>query len=302
MNNSANYGFSFLTGAVITVMAFCNSALATATNTYASIMTNQVVGLTCLSVIMLAGRGNKVINPPREHANPVFYFSGLYGLIIMGINCLTIPKIGTALSMACCVLGQSVTSLVFDLTGFLGLTRRKLSLPKVLGLLVSLAGIIVMGFAGETFPLGYVLAGIFAGALTSTQMCLNSRFARMKGPFYSARQNMITGLAGITVAAFIFDFKGTVSSFSNIVTVPWYFIIGGGVLAIIVVISANVIIPRIPVIFQALLMSSGQLLMSVLMNRIIDGYLDTQVLTGSLLVLVGIISSILGDHKSNSRK
>ena len=50
----------------------------------------------------------------------------------------------------------------------------------------------------------YALIGIIAGVITMIQMVYNSSFASLKGPFFSARQNVVSGLVGILLFSFIF--------------------------------------------------------------------------------------------------
>ena len=90
--------------------------------------------------------------------------------------------------MASAVFGQSARSLVFDLTGWMGMEKRRLNGFKVLSLLISGVGIVIMATAGEggSFKIGYILLSALAGVLTMTQMVLNSTFAVYKGAIRAA--------------------------------------------------------------------------------------------------------------------
>ena len=124
--------------------------------------------------------------------------------------------------MASTVFGQSFCSLIFDLTGWMGMQKRKLNKAKALSLAVSGVGIVVMASGGEgTFALFYILLGVLAGALTMTQMVLNSTFASYKGPIRASHQNFIGGLAAGLLFYFLVQPQATPKGLATTTSLPF---------------------------------------------------------------------------------
>ncbi len=285
----------FATGMVISIMVVFNTEFGVATTMGVSLMVNQAVGLFVVSMIMLGVRRSVAFNPPRKKSPKWLWFGGLFGFVILNLNYVTIVNIGASLAMATAVFGQSLCALVFDLTGFMGMRKVGLDKRKLLALAVSASGIVVMAFAGGTFAIPYILLGILAGVVTMTQMVYNGLFASYKGELFSARQNVISALVFAAVFYAVFEPGRTLDGLRAVVHTPWYLVISGGVLAVFVVISCNFVIPKIPAIYSALLMSAGQILMSIAIDKVFYGVFSVQLFIGALLILAGMIGNLFID-------
>ena len=69
---------------------------------------------------------------------------GLFGAISIALAILLVPKLGAAAFIALLVTGQMLASLAFDLYGLLGLARRSMDLPRLLGVVLLLAGVVLI--------------------------------------------------------------------------------------------------------------------------------------------------------------
>ena len=290
-----NYSIAFLAGALISVMVVCNTELGLKTSNNISIAMNQFVGIVAMTVVMLCTRKNKTINPERKPAPLWRWFGGLFGLAILTINYFAVSRAGTTIAMAAAVLGQCIMGLVFDLTGFMGMEKRKISTKKIIALAISFVGILIMlFFSGDKnlFDiLFFAFLSIVAGALTMTQMVYNSGFAKLKGPLFSARQNVISGLAGITLFILLFNFHGAIDALAGLKSLTLFQIASGGVLGTAIVVCANVVIPKIPGAVSSILMSAGQILTAVLLDYFMYSVFEPALIIGSLLMIVGIALS-----------
>ena len=294
-----NYLLSFITGAVISVMVIFNTELGAVTTTEISTMVNQIVGIISLTILMVLLRKNNKLCPKREKSHWYMYFGGIFGLFILTFNFYTVLEIGATLAMALAVFGQSATGLFFDLTGLFGMEKKNITKQKWLSLAVSFMGILVMSLlSGGAFKPLYLLMGLAAGALTMTQMIYNSTFAKAKGPLFSARQNVISGLIGIVIFAFITKPQESINALSILPSVPFYLIVGGGLLGVWVVVSTNIVIPKIPAVYSALLLSAGQLLASLVLDYFIYSTFSFALLLGTAIMLVGMVLSFLSDRKA----
>lgn len=68
------------------------------------------------------------------------YGAGVLGLLLVGGLAQAVPRLGTSVAITLVVTGQMAVSLLLDQLGPLGLGRIPLSLPRVLGGLLILAG------------------------------------------------------------------------------------------------------------------------------------------------------------------
>lgn len=301
MGKSAAYFVSLLTGAVISVMVVANTELGRITSNEVSLIINQSIGVILTSLILLVGRKSPVIAPPRRSAKWYMWFGGLFGVFVMIFNFYSVMHIGASLAMAAAVFGQSATGLVLDLFGLAGMQKRKISPLKWLALLISFAGIAVMSLSQDgTWALAYIIMGVAAGVLTMLQLCYNSAFAAAKGAIFSARQNALSGLLGTLAYAFILLPVSTLEGFTRLPGTPVLTIVLGGVLAIFVVTSSNIIIPKIPAVYSSLLLSAGQILMSLVLDTLLYSSFSAPLLVGALVMLAGMLVNFLADRKAAS--
>jgi transporter family-2 protein len=122
---------SGLSGAVISVMVVANTLLGQATTMGVSLIINHIIGLTLLTLILLFGHKKPAIRGPKKKAPWYLYFNGLFGLAILNINYITIISIGASLSMAAAVFGQSISSIFYDLTGWMECRNASSTLPRL---------------------------------------------------------------------------------------------------------------------------------------------------------------------------
>ncbi len=286
----------FLTGMVISVMVVANTQLGLQVTMGVSLIVNHIIGLVFLSLLLWVGKNNKSINTERRSAPLYLWFNGVFGLAILNCNYYTIIYTGASLAMASTVFGQSFFSVIFDLTGFLGMQKRTINKKKIASLAISAIGIIIMALGGEgKFVFGFIMLGFFAGALTMTQMVLNSTFASYKGPVFASRHNFLTGLVAGLLFYFITAPKATVAGFQALPTVSPLLTFSGGILAIFVVVSTSYVIIKVPAIYSALLLSSAQILMSLAIDTLFFDAFSTNLLAGALLMLIGMGGSLLAD-------
>lgn len=69
---------------------------------------------------------------------------GIFGAIYIAISILLLPRLGAATLVALIVVGQMLTSVIFDHVGVLGLEQHSASLPRVAGALLLIAGVVLI--------------------------------------------------------------------------------------------------------------------------------------------------------------
>ena len=291
----------FVTGMVISIMVGANTHLGLGGTMGVSLIVNHIIRIAFLSLLLWVGKNNRNINAKRRSAPLYLWFNGVFGLVILNCNYYTIINTGASLAMASTVFGQSFFSVIFDLTGFMGMEKRKLSSKKIASLGISAVGIIIMALGGEgSFVFGFILLGFLAGALTMTQMVLNSTFASYKGSIFASRHNFLTGLIAGLLFYFITAPKATITGFQSLPSISPLLIFSGGLLAIFVVVSTSYVIIKVPAIYSALLLSSAQILMSLVIDALFFDAFSVNLLVGALLMLAGMGGNLLADKKKAS--
>ncbi len=302
MNQGIYLALDGLTGAIISVMVVANTALGHATTMGVSLLVNHLIGLFLISLILFLGRKRPAITGPKQKAPWPLYLSGMLGVLILNFNFYSFTVLGSSLAMALTVFGQSVISLIFDLNGWLGMEKRSFSIKKVIALAISGLGIVVMAAKGVgSFSFIYILLAFAAGAITITQMILNSTFAIYKGPMKASQVTYFAGLGAAVPFYFLTQRSATIQGFAKLGEVSFIQIIAGGTLSVMVLISTAFVIVKLPAIYSALLLSASQILASVAIDVIFLSLFSPSLLIGAVLMLLGMAGNLLAD-RSNELK
>lgn len=133
----------FLAGITVGFQHPLNSALADSVGGLNAGLANFGVGLIVLSLItVLLGQNGEL----RAIASaPAWTLSGgLLGVVIVVTSLSVIPVIGAVALTATTVLGQLAGSVVLDRFGLVGLERRPIDGPRLLGLLLLVVGMVLV--------------------------------------------------------------------------------------------------------------------------------------------------------------
>jgi len=111
-------------------------------------LASLLVSILVLLPIMLAMR---VPLPSVAFINkaPLWMWAGgAFGVCFISLALVLLPKLGASGFMALALAGQVVASLVLDHFGWFGLVQRQVSLPRVLGVVMLIAGVVLIQFGG----------------------------------------------------------------------------------------------------------------------------------------------------------
>lgn len=279
----------FLTGALLAVMVIFNTTLAARTSSEVSTLMNQALSLFWVSLLLVSFRKNPSIRPRPGKTPWYLHFGGLIGIAIIYINLVAVPNAGTTVTMASSVLGLCLSGLFFDLTGFLGMEKRPVTKRKLLSLLVSLSGIVIMmAFSKEALRVRYMLLALLAGALNMLQLTHNSFISSKRGPFYSAFLNALGGTIGMLVISFLILPGKSFSALSALRGISPVLVLGGGTLGALITVLSNTLIQRLPGAVSSILLSSGQIIAGVLLDLLILGRFSSSLLVGSAVMILGL--------------
>lgn len=69
---------------------------------------------------------------------------GLFGAIFIGLAIILVPQLGAATFLALLVTGQMLASVALDHFGLFGLVQRSVDLPRLIGVLLLIAGVVLI--------------------------------------------------------------------------------------------------------------------------------------------------------------
>ena len=271
-----------LVGALLTLMNSINSVLSLKVGMLASALVIHLVGLVAVGLVCVIRREPR----PIVGIPPWLWGGGVVGVGTVFTSITAFSGLGAGLAVALALLGQLLFSVIVDALGLFGRRRYPPRARTIPGIALALAGIALMAGRLEG-RLGYALAALASGALPVLSFTLNSQLATRIGIWGGALANYVTGLLTtlLVVAALRPDLG---SGLGLLAATPALYILGGGLLGVVMVGMTNSIFPRLPALTSVILIFSGQALTGVLLDALTAGRFEAAKLWGTLLVLLGL--------------
>lgn len=105
---------------------------------------SYVVGLACMVLLLLALREPLPAAFSTASVPWWAWLGGALGAVYIGLSILLVPQLGTATFVALLIAGQMLASMLFDHYGWFGLTQRSIDLPRFIGAIFLLAGVLLI--------------------------------------------------------------------------------------------------------------------------------------------------------------
>ncbi|NUT74729.1 DMT family transporter [Pseudomonas sp. C1C7] len=109
-------------------------------------LASLVVSIAVLLPIMLAMRLPLPSLTFIGHAPLWMWAGGAFGVCFISLALVLLPKLGASGFMALALAGQVVASMLLDHFGWFGLLERQVTLPKVFGAVLLIAGVVLIQF------------------------------------------------------------------------------------------------------------------------------------------------------------
>lgn len=283
-----NYLLSLLAGMLISAMVVMNGGLNARAGVGLSLTIIHLAGL-CFSFLILLLKRQK---PAVKKLPPGYYIGGYIGILTTLFNLRAFGHISVTAMMALGLLGESVSSLLADHYGLMGLPKRAFRKDKVPGSLLLLAGILIMLTDFEPVA---VLVSLLAGVSVLWSRLVNGRLARHTGAMGATLMNYLTGLSG---ALLILLVTGLPAGFA--LKGPAWDYLGGAVGAAIVLIS-NFVVGKISSFYMTLTLFVGQVAASLLLDMLLAGAFPGRIALGGLFVLAGLTLNLARDKAAAKR-
>ncbi len=139
------YVLAFVAGLLLTVQVGLNAALRNAFgNPGTAALANFMVGTVGLFAYLLVTRAEWPGRAAISGAPTWAWLGGLLGAFYVASSVVVGPRLGAAALLALTVFGQLVASLVVDNYGWLGFPQHPLTIARVAGVVLLLAGVVLI--------------------------------------------------------------------------------------------------------------------------------------------------------------
>jgi len=136
-----------LTGAVIAVQTGINTQLRSYLGSpLQAVFISFLVGMLIVALALVGKREA----PPLAKLMQMpwwMWLGGVCGLFIVATNIVVAPRLGAALLISLAIAGQLTTALVLDHYGAFGFPVHTISLPRIAGAVLLLAGVILIRYS-----------------------------------------------------------------------------------------------------------------------------------------------------------
>ncbi len=282
-----------LTGIIISVMIAINGGLTKVYGVYLAAVIIHVVGV--LFALILCSTGKRKIKI-RSNAPKWAYLGGLIGVLTTFCNNCAYGKISMTSIVALGLLGQSVTSVVLDSFGLLGIPQKKFNKTAWIGFLPAFLGIFIMLDKSVSDSMTAVLISFAAGISIVLSRTVNARLSHETG---ALNGSLINHLAGLPVCIFLLLlFQKTVWITPTEIT-PWMYL--GGAFGVITVLLFNIVVPTVSAFRLTLLSFIGQVFMGAGLDLFLGQTQLDASFTGGIIIAAGLVLNILIDHRNSMR-
>lgn len=286
------YLLSIAAGILISVMVMFNGQLSDHYGVYTATAIIHLIGLIFTSILLVVKK-----EPVRRlHKIPFYYFAGgLVGILTVLFNNLSFGKISVSAILAICLLGQSITSLVFDQFGFFNMPKSKFHKSKLIGISIVLLGIIVMVSFYEISALIPIILSLLTGFTVVLSRTINAGLAEKTSVLQSTLYCYITGFTGSVVL--LFTLGGGMQALSGISFSANAMIYSGGVMGVIIISFLNATVSKISSFYMTLLLFAGQVFSAILVDLFLTQVFSFPNFLGGVFVVLGLSVNVWLDKK-----
>ena len=132
---------SIFIGALIGIMVYFNGILSIYLGNYTSSVIVHLVGLIGIIIVLICAKSKLKF----DRKLPLFLYSaGVIGVFTVLFSNIGFMSVGASLTIALSLLGQTISAIIIDHYGLLGVNAIKFNKKKLLGLSIIILGIVIM--------------------------------------------------------------------------------------------------------------------------------------------------------------
>ncbi|GGE72476.1 DMT family transporter [Priestia taiwanensis] len=137
------YVLSIFIGICMAMMIPMNGILSTMLGNYKASVLIHLIGLLAIILVLFVTKSKLSL----QKSIPIYQYSaGTIGVFTVLFISMSFTELGVSMTIALSLLGQSVSSIIIDHFGLLGMTVAKFQPKKMIGLSLIASGIMMMTF------------------------------------------------------------------------------------------------------------------------------------------------------------
>ena len=280
---------SLLCGLVVAVMVVFNGDFSNHYGLYTSLVFIHASGLLLITAVALLKRER----PFKKMQKWYLYIGGVMGILTVLFNNFAYSRISVSSILALSLLGQSLSGLVVDQTGWMGVPRRPFNSYRIYSLILIIAGSIVMI---DRFDLPAVILSLATGVNIVISRTINAKLAEKTSVYVSTFYNYLLGLLFTIPVLLILGTREPILA-GNLAISPDIFIYLGGALGVCSVFICNLVVMKISAYYLTLLLFVGQIFSGVVIDAIIARSFSLRNTIGGILVAAGLCVDFLLERK-----
>ncbi len=269
---------AFILGVILSFMISINGGLSEAVGVMPSTVIIHAVGsLFALLFCILRKENLKIFG-----RKPLWlYLGGAFGVLTTVFQNYAFSYISMTSIIALGLLGQTITSLLYDRFGLMGMPKRPFEKSSLISILFAIAGILVML---DTSVIGTTLAVTLAtatGISIVVSRTINNQLSEQIGPMPGSLINHVVGLA--VSALWLLLITGDIPhlTFPQSANPIIYF---GGVIGVLNIFLTNIAVSKMSSFQLTILTFVGQILSGVLLDLFAGRPYDPKSLAGGLII------------------
>ena len=276
------------------VLAFAITTNGTLTGYYGAYMGAVIVHIVGTVLSYIAMKAAKQTWRPVSKLPMWMYIGGIIGIATTVFQSTAFGYLGATAVTALSLFGQTVTALVVDGLGLVGMEKRRIGKGTILGVIVSLCGIgYMLGGAGRMQMVALLLATA-SGVTSVFSRLTNAQLAERTTPMGSTFTNHWVGLVGCI--ALLFVAEPDIVGCLQVTGVPvWAYF--GGLCGVVMILMWNIASLKVSAFRLTLLSFIGQVFTGIVLDLLIGNGFSLRVFVGGLFVVVGVLLNMLADKK-----
>jgi len=291
------YAVSVIAGVCIAVMVMINGKLTTYYGVYSATMVIHLVGL-LFAMILLGVKGQRIL--PAKKLPFHLYLGGAVGLLTVVFNNISFGRISLSAILALGLLGQCLTSLVFDKYGFWNMPKHRYSKKKLIGIAIVVLGIILMMRDANMDAIIPITVSLLTGITVVVSRTINASLAQHTGMLKSTLVNYGVGFV-LSVIFLLIGGRGE-PMLSRFTLSPNAWIYLGGIIGVCIVTLLNASVCRISSFYMTLLLFMGQVFAGLVLDIMLSGFFSLHNLIGGIFVTAGLVQNVLVDRLDARKK
>lgn len=134
--------FAISGGFFLTLQSVANARISSQIGTWQAATLTQFTGFVVALLVMLALRDRTYVE--IRHVKPLYLSGGAFAALILFSNMTAVHKLGVTMTISLFLIAQLALALVIDWRGWFGMVRRKLNGMQLFGVLMMIAGVILL--------------------------------------------------------------------------------------------------------------------------------------------------------------